>query len=52
MLTTKGPGNGLRPRHLSDLIGLVAETTISVDTLVPLEALDWSRQAALPLGGV
>jgi sialic acid synthase SpsE len=49
MLTTKGPGSGLRPRHLSDLIGLVAETTIPVDTLVPMAALDWSRQAALPL---
>jgi hypothetical protein len=34
---------------MSDLIGVVAETTIPVDTLLPLAALDWSRQAALPL---
>jgi sialic acid synthase SpsE len=52
MLTTKGPGNGLRPRHLTDLIGLVAESTVPADTLIPMAALNWPRQATLPLGTV
>jgi sialic acid synthase SpsE len=43
MLTVKGPGSGLAPRHLSDLCGLVAEKPIPHDTLVPLEALGWKR---------
>ena len=43
MLTVKGPGNGLAPRHLADLCGLVAERPIASDTLVPLEALGWNR---------
>ena len=43
MLTTKGPGSGLAPRHIGDLCGVVAESTIEHDTLVPLEALGWRR---------
>ena len=43
MLTTKGPGNGLQPRHIPELCGLIAEITIESDTLVPIEALGWRR---------
>lgn len=43
MLTVKGPGSGLLPRHLGDLCGLVAEQAILADTLVPVEALGWRR---------
>jgi sialic acid synthase SpsE len=50
MLTTKGPGNGLQPRHIPDLCGLVAEEAIENDTLVPVGALNWRRAAAAPSG--
>jgi sialic acid synthase SpsE len=43
MLTAKGPGSGLQPRHIPALCGLVAESAIENDTLVPLEALGWRR---------
>jgi len=41
MLTVKGPGNGISPRFLGRLEGVVAQTDISRDTLIPLEALKW-----------
>jgi sialic acid synthase SpsE len=43
MLTTKGPGNGIQPRHIPDLIGRVARVAVKVDTLLPSDALDWPR---------
>ena len=43
MLVAKGPGDGLAPRHMRHLCGVVAETAIARDTLVPLEALGWKR---------
>ena len=43
MLTTKGPGNGLQPRRIPELCGLVAEISIKSDTLLPVEALGWAR---------
>ena len=43
MLTVKGPGTGLRPNVLPYLVGVVAESAISGDTLVPAEALKWRR---------
>jgi sialic acid synthase SpsE len=43
MLVAKGPGDGLAPRHIRDLCGVVAEAPIERDTLVPLEALGWKR---------
>jgi sialic acid synthase SpsE len=43
MLTVKGPGTGLKPGVLPLLVGVVAETTIEGDTLVPAEALKWHR---------
>ncbi len=43
MLTVKGPGTGLRPARLAELVGVVAESAIEADTLVPIEALTWRR---------
>ncbi len=43
MLTVKGPGTGLKPRMLPMLVGVVAESDITGDTLVPAEALKWRR---------
>jgi len=43
MLTIKGPGSGLKPGMLPLLVGIVAESPIGEDTLVPAEALRWRR---------
>jgi sialic acid synthase SpsE len=43
MLTVKGPGSGLAPRYLPELVGRVAEADVEPDTLVPSEALEWRR---------
>jgi sialic acid synthase SpsE len=43
MLTVKGPGTGLKPSVMPLLVGVVAETPIEGDTLVPSEALKWRR---------
>lgn len=43
MLTVKGPGSGLKPGYMPLLVGVVAESPIREDTLVPREALRWRR---------
>ena len=43
MLTVKGPGTGLKPNAIPLLIGVVAESPIEGDSLVPAEALKWRR---------
>lgn len=43
MLTVKGPGTGLKPADLPLLVGVVAESPIDADTLVPAEALGWRK---------
>jgi sialic acid synthase SpsE len=43
MLTVKGPGSGLKPGYMPLLVGVVAESPIREDTLVPQEALRWRR---------
>ena len=43
MLTVKGPGTGLKPNAIPLLVGVVAESPIEGDTLVPSEALKWRR---------
>jgi hypothetical protein len=43
MLTVKGPGTGLKPGVIPLLVGVVAESPIPGDTLVPSEALRWRR---------
>jgi sialic acid synthase SpsE len=40
-LTVKGPGNGISPRHIETLVGVVARQDIAADTLMPVEALGW-----------
>ncbi len=41
MLAVKGPGNGLKPKYLTELYGKIAPFGITEDTLIPLEALNW-----------
>ena len=41
MLTVRGPGTGLKPKHLSQIVGKVAQADIEEDTLLPQEALRW-----------
>ena len=43
MLTVKGPGSGLKPGFIPRLVGVVAESHIQEDSLVPEEALQWRR---------
>ena len=43
MLTVKGPGTGLKPNAIPLLVGVVAESPIEGDTLVPADALKWPR---------
>src|SRR5262249_16879288 len=43
MLTVKGPGTGLKPNAIQLLVGVVAESPIEGDTLVPAAALKWRR---------
>jgi sialic acid synthase SpsE len=42
MLTCKGPGTGLKPKHIRDLVGKTARQPVKADTLLPKESLDWS----------
>lgn len=42
MLTVKGPGNGLPPRYIKNLVGKVAREDIKEDSIIPLRALDWT----------
>ena len=41
MLTVKGPGTALKPKHLKELVGKTAQSDVLEDTLIPTEALDW-----------
>ncbi len=43
MLTAKGPGTGISPRFIDDLVGVVASVDIPRDNLIPSEALEWTR---------
>lgn len=43
MLTTKGPGSGIQPRHIPDLCGRTAQVAVKMDTLLPVDALEWPR---------
>ena len=46
MLTVKGPGSGLQPRFLPRLYGVITPATIKADTLIPTEALQWTRASS------
>ena len=43
MLAAKGPGTGISPRLIDQLVGVVAQADIPVDTLVSEEALEWTQ---------
>ena len=43
MLTVKGPGIGIKPYQLKDVVGRVALSDIQEDTHFPVEALSWPR---------
>ena len=41
MLTTKGPGTGISPRRMNEIIGKIVNTTIDKDVVIPNEAIKW-----------
>lgn len=41
MLAVKGPGNGIKPSRMGELVGRVAQTDIEEDTHIPTDALNW-----------
>lgn len=41
MLTIKGPGNGIEPKHLESLVGKIAKQDLDEDVIVPKDALSW-----------
>ena len=43
MLTVKSPGTGIKPKYVSDLVGRVCKVAIEEDSLVPEEALTWTK---------
>jgi sialic acid synthase SpsE len=43
MLTVKGPGTGISPLRIDDLVGLIAEEDIEEDKLIPVKALNWKK---------
>lgn len=43
MLTVKGPGSGIRPGKMGDLVGKIAKEDMDEDIIIPKEALDWSK---------
>lgn len=44
MLGIKGPGYGIKPGLMSDLVGKVAQVDVAEDTHLPLDALHWPYQ--------
>jgi sialic acid synthase len=45
MLTIKGPGTGIPPVKLGELVGRIATKDLAEDTIVPKEALKWQRKS-------
>lgn len=43
MLCIKGPGSGIKPALIREIIGTVAQEDVKKDTIMPNEALDWPR---------
>jgi len=44
MLCIKGPGDGIKPSLIKDLIGRIAQTDIPEDSIIPPEALSWPKK--------
>jgi len=43
MFSIKGPGSGIKPSLIREVIGRVAQVDIEKDKLIPSEALNWPR---------
>lgn len=43
MLAIKGPGHGIQPGQMRDLIGRVSQLDLPEDSHLPLDALEWPR---------
>lgn len=43
MLAVKGPGHGVKPSQMTELLGRVAQIDIVVDSHLPFEALNWPK---------
>lgn len=43
MVTVKGPGTGISPRLVDRIIGVIAQSEIAEDTLIPQEAIEWTQ---------
>ena len=41
MLTTKGPGNGINPMKMNDIIGKTMKTNIAEDMVIKEEDINW-----------
>jgi sialic acid synthase SpsE len=41
MLTTKGPGTGISPMRLNDLIGKISKIDIPADQVIMEEDIQW-----------
>jgi sialic acid synthase len=44
MLGIKGPGYGITPSKLGEVVGRVAAVNVGEDTVLPKEALDWPKR--------
>lgn len=44
MLTIKGPGHGIAPGKLDEMVGRIVEAELDEDVIIPKEALSWTRR--------
>jgi len=44
MLAVKGPGYGIKPSLIRDVVGRVAQAAVAEDTHIPLDALVWPKK--------
>jgi sialic acid synthase len=44
ILTIKGPGTGIKPSQIKDLIGRIVQEDLKEDVLLPLESLSWPKK--------
>jgi sialic acid synthase SpsE len=42
MLTTKGPGTGISPMRLKQMVGKKTTAAIAGDTIIPETSVDWT----------
>lgn len=44
MLTIKGPGTGIAPKNIDNIVGRIAKIDINEDVILPKEAINWSKK--------